>query len=389
MSGRIGAMPKVLISDKHIGTTLWQRAMILDTDAEVIATTLSSHAHYAPRGTIRKSWFTRQLGRWPRWLIRLWAGLSPSFRDVTHALCSFPPSRLLALENLPARIRIIVNAGHRFHIHLTGKSLVDFTRRFAELGQNPRFVLATMSEYDFHYIKYYTGLDVERLPVVAMHAPAVLRLRDFSPSSRTVLVGPSHNDGQLLGLFTLDDLNERSAAFASRLTVDPFRFEFIKSIYPGDSATFENLSRHPAALILPYSAFSISMVEIYQLNIPFIVPSDRLLVDKLRDVRLSPIYCDQSEVEELDRRFSAVGRQRGYAFSPNDDSAEAQRLWMQFMYFNQVENCLRFETAGELITKLYETDLKVLSSRMREENLKLEQRQREAWRRIMGGIHSS
>ncbi len=362
---------------------MWQQAMARKAGADVVATTLSQHARYAPAGTVRKSLFMRVLADWPRPIVRIVTAGIPGMRSVTHALCSFPPARLLALAKLPDKTKIVVNAGHRIHIHLERDALVDFTRTFAALGDNSRFRLAAMSEYDFHYIRYYTGLEVLRLPVVAEHAPAALRDRAYSPTNRTVLIGPSHNTEELFGIATLDALNLRSADTARSLGVDPYRFEFIKTVYPRDTSTLENIAQHPAVVMMPYSAFSISMVEIYQLNIPFFVPADHLLIGKMDDVRLAPIYQDAAAVERLDREFRDAGRARGYPYSPNDPSPEAQKFWMSHMYFNQVENAVRFDTVDDLLAKLYGLDLADVSSRMRAENRRLASNQLDAWRSFL------
>ena len=127
----------------------------------------------------------------------------------------------------------------------------------------------------------------------------------------------------------------------------------------------------------PYSAFSISMVELYQMNLPFFVPSDELLVDRMGDVRLCPIYQKQEAVDELDRHHPVAGS--AHAFSPNDASPNAQRAWLKHMYFNQVENAQRWSAPEELFDKLYRTDLTALHGRMKAENLRLFAEQAKAW----------
>jgi hypothetical protein len=202
------------------------------------------------------------------------------------------------------------------------------------------------------------------------------------PANRTVLIGPSHNLDTVIGFDNdLAELNRQSADYANRHGFAPYVFEFIKKVYPGNTASPGNLARHPAVLMNPYSTFSISMVELYQMNLPFFVPSDELLVDRMGDVRLCPIYQTQEAVDELDRHHPVTGS--GYAYSPNDPTPAAQRYWMKHMYFNQVENAQRWSTPKELFDKLYHTDLAALHGRMKTENKRLFNAQAEAWTTLL------
>jgi hypothetical protein len=46
---------KFVVSDMHIGTTMWQRSMLLHSGAQVITHTLSSHSQYLDRNLITES----------------------------------------------------------------------------------------------------------------------------------------------------------------------------------------------------------------------------------------------------------------------------------------------------------------------------------------------
>ena len=297
---------------------------------------------------------------------------------LRYALASFPPSRIEALAKLPEQVRLILNIGHRIHIHVAPERLTEITASVRAMASDPRYILATMSEYDYHYTKYYTGVELRRLPVACLHLGQALLDGPYAPANRTVLIGPSHNLDTIIGFENdLDVLNRLSAEYASRHGFERYTFEFIKKIYPGNTASPENLARHPAVLINPYSAFSISMVELYQMNLPFFVPSDELLVDRMGDVRLCPIYQKQEAVDELERHHPKAGT--GYAYSPNDPSPDAQRSWLQYMYFNQVENAQRWGTPDELFGKLYRTDLVALHGHMKDENQRFFNEQANAW----------
>jgi len=202
------------------------------------------------------------------------------------------------------------------------------------------------------------------------------------PANRIVLIGPSHNTGTIIGFNDdLIELNKKSKAYAKFYGVTPYTFDFIKSVYPKDQATPQNLARHPAVLMNPYSAFSISMVELYQMNIPFLVPIDELLVDKMGDVRLSPIYQNNQDTELLETAFG--NKTNDYLYSPNDSSTQAQLYWMKYMYFNQVKNACRWSTHQQLFEILYTSDFCKLHNAMKLENSQLFTEQKNTWANLL------
>lgn len=374
--------PPVIISDMHIGTTMWQTAILRSLGIDAQARTLSAHAKYATSEAIGRDAFFMNIAEWPAERVREEFARHPELRELRYALASFPPSRIEALAKLPMHVRLVLNVGHRIHIHVAPERLEEITAVIRRMASDSRYILATMSEYDYHYTKYYAGVEPVRLPVVCAHLAPALLDGPYAPANRTVLIGPSHNLDTIIGFDNdLAELNRQSAAYAARHGSDPYCFEFIKKVYPGTTASPENLARHPAVLMNPYSAFSISMVELYQMNLPFFVPSDDLLVDRMGDVRLCPIYQKQEAVDELERNHPVAST--GYAHSPNDSSPDAQRAWLKYMFFNQVENAQRWSTPEELFDKLYRTDLAALHGRMKAENHRLFAAQAEAWARLL------
>lgn len=371
--------PDVIISDWHIGTTMWQVAVLKAIGVPVEAYSLSGHRRYASGNpSFREEPLFVNLSSLPEEKVREEFAKNPRWSHVSHVLCSFPPSYVVAFEKLPPHVSLFLNIGHRIHI---SSSPNDFTKRIVAMKQDPRYTIATMSEYDFHYMRYYTGLEPLRLPVISQHISQRLRDAVYAPQNRVVLVGPSHNTNTIIGFDNdLRRLNRLSAAFAARHGLKPYTFSFIKSVYPDDQATPENLARHPAVLINPYSAFSISMVELYHLNIPFFVPHDSLLVNAMGDVRLHPLYQNKEAVARLENEYP-VGASE-YPYSPNDESPAAQRYWLQFMFFNQVKHAQHWTDPKDLFRKLYLNDLRQLHDDMQAENRQLFNDQLKIWAQL-------
>lgn len=375
--------PSVVISDKHIGTSMWQASVLEKIGVETEVHTLSKHSHYVNSPAFGSASLFRKIGkRSPEQTGRRLSS-GRKWSKLKFALCSFPPSRIEDLERLPQSVRLILNIGHRIHIHLSGERIKEFTEKIKAMPGDSRYKLATMSDYDYHYTRYYTGIEPLRLPVVSMHVPESLRSGPYRPGNRVVLIGPSHNTSKIVGFGdSLERLNQASSDYARVNGLTPFTFDFIKSIYPGDLATPGNLARHPAVLVSPYSAFSISMVELYQMNIPFFVAADELLVDQMEDVRLSPLYQTESAVSLLEAAYPNESKE--YQYSPNDNSPEAQLFWMKYMYFNRVENACRWSTPQQLFDKLYSDDLAAIHDSMQSENESLFDEQMKVWALLFG-----
>jgi hypothetical protein len=374
--------PSIVISDKHIGTSMWQAATLKSLGITTEVHSLSQHLHYAQsKGFGRASLFIRIAKLTNSQVVKKFSS-QKKWAKLKFALCSFPPARIVELERLPDSVQLILNIGHRIHIHLPAEQIIEFTTKIANIYKNPRYTLATMSEYDYHYTRYYTAADPIRLPVVSFHLPSAVINGPYLPANRIVLIGPSHNTDTIIGFNDdLVELNKKSQAYARIYGVAPYTFDFIKSIYPKDQATPQNLARHPAVLINPYSAFSISMVELYQMNIPFLVPSDEFLVNQMGDVRLNPIYQTNEATALLESVFG--NKTNDYLYSPNDSSIQAQLYWMQYMYFNQVKNACRWSTHQQLFEILYIKDLCEIHNAMKLENLQLFTEQKNTWAALL------
>jgi hypothetical protein len=158
----------------------------------------------------------------------------------------------------------------------------------------------------------------------------------------------------------------------------------IRDAYPNYS--LDDLRRHRGVILFPYSAFSISMVELYELNLPTFVPSPRLLVEHalVDDRVLFPMYGS----EEAFLRQYRPQRSDAYASSPNSYEPRACFEWFRYCYFFQKEQVIRWDSVDELVAKVESTDLAAVRERMHAENLRERQRSLQAWRSVIYGQES-
>ena len=164
---------------------------------------------------------------------------------------------------------------------------------------------------------------------------------------RTILVGPAHrNQRNFLPRLSIKKLNEDYAKYCFKKDIGKkYDFNFVRNVY--SNYTFKDLQKYPAVIIFPYSAYSMSMIEFYELNIPFFVPSINFAIQHslLRDRCLYPTYCKKKEYIQMEEDY-------GDDNSPNSYSEKAQKLWLKYAYCYRQENVIIFDNFEDLFEKI-------------------------------------
>jgi hypothetical protein len=346
---------KICISDKHVGCQLWQAAILRKLGHEVIVRSFSGHAKYLES--------TESLGSFSK-IERIGPQLSATntenlLTDSELADClqfdllvvSFPPCFYENFKQIPFRNPILVNCGHRLHIQCVKDKnfLVRLTRDIIE----NKIVLGSMSQYDTEYIRHYLGIKPLELYVSCFHVP---KNTVYNPVRTEILVGPSHVT-TTTPFKNIEDMN-------SQAKKHNIKFDKIKNLYP--NYTYKNLTDHPAIVLFPYSSFSISIIECYEMNIPMFIPSKKLLLssDLMYDVCLYPCYGNKNEIEEIDKPHLSSP----HKYSPNSYNYEDREYWSQFYYFYQRKNIVTWDGPEDLFEKITTMDLKKISEEMKKEN---------------------
>ncbi len=284
-------------------------------------------------------------------------------------LVSFPPSLARLFLDLAERYdkRLILNLGHRFNIGIYTKKENDSMIRLLEyIHRHPRHILAAGSEYDVQYVRYYLGIEPEKLPLCCFHVEAAVR----SPKSNVILVGPGASPKG-----TVDRLNAK----ARNSTGKAMQFANIKEVYP--HYDLEDLANHPAVVIFPYSAFSMRMLELYELNVPFFVPNPDLLLEykTMYDRALFPVYCTEKQCARMNEGQVWPNLSGGVP-SPNSYENTAQKYWFQFCFFYRTKNAIIWDSEEDLLEKLANTDLEQVRREMYKENQERREAALRQWR---------
>ena len=149
-----------------------------------------------------------------------------------------------------------------------------------------------------------------------------------------------------------------------------FRFNRIRERYP--AYDLFDLAKHPAVVIFPHSAYSITMVELYEMNIPLFVPSVDVMIK----------HGMPSEV--MRHRYAGAPQPQSGLPRSFHDSESAMAHWLRFCYFYQVENAIVWDSPDDLFRKLSEYDLAGVSEKMYLEN---KARREESLRRWAGVLN--
>ena len=384
---------KILIADYHIGTQIWQKAIIdnLNDNHIVNIQSLSGHSRYIGGETKNKiilkigAMFGGPTGSWnddkTKIIKELFTDdeLKETF-DHDIVISSFPPAMFEAYQPFN-QMKIIINMGHRFHLNCYPEELNNnYINKLQNLSKSDNHIVASMSKYDCEYLKHYTDIDAVPLYVSCFH---LSDQNHYKPTSNTILIGPAHCQ-RIFPFTSIEEMNKLSSDWASKHKI-PRKLDFahLKSQY--SEYNFSNLGlklgNHKAIVIFPYSVFSMSMIEIYESNIPFFVPSIDILIQNkaMTDRVMFPIYCTENEMSKID----VPHKNSPHKYSPNSYNIDDEKYWLQFCYFYQQKNVIIWTSPEDLIKKLYTLNLKKISNKMYAENMQNRKIQLQNWMDIL------
>lgn len=381
----------VLISDYHHGVQLWQAALLEELGLAVRIESLSGHSkkfgNKLKNPVFRE--IDKQYGRgWPgSWSVdktdAIRSKFTPARIEAAFAarivVCGFPPAFYEALIDFLAQDTLfIINASHRFHIgRCEAGALAQFSQGLIEFANGRSHVLAASTEYEYQYIKHYLGIKPVKLYTACFHLGEENLYR---PVKNTVLIGPAHvQESALLPFDSVDDINNQASRWSQKTGKPAHEFNMIRQLYPRYS--YQDLALHRAVIIFPYSAYSISMIELYELNIPFFVPAVELLVEHklVHDRALAPVYTSFENCKNLE----PVSDKYKHPYDPNSLNDDDVRYWLKLSYFYQKENVIVWESPEDLFEKLHAVNVLELSQKMQEENARNRKVQLDNWRKLL------
>lgn len=362
---------KILISDFHAGCQMWQAALLKELGHDVFIESCSGHSIYIDKKFIKEV----QTDLIKKVNVHNISSNMLTEQDINYfqnnfdtVVVSFPPKFIDVFKPVKFKYPKILNCGHRLHIHT--KNDPFFLKNLKKSVEDGEIILGSMSRYDTEYIKHYLDIIPIELKVVCFHVPYE---HPYNPSRNEILVGPCHVD-KLYPFDSIYEMNNMSSVLGHRLV-----FSKIKDIY--QNYKYEDLLNHKAVVIFPYSVFSISIAEIYELNIPMFVPSKELLLksELLNDVSLYPFYLTYEEMSNVD----IPSENSPHIFSPNSYIKDHKNYWLDFSYFFDKKHIIFWDSPSDLFEKLLKSNLNSISENMRLENEYNRGKELNNWKKIL------
>ena len=166
--------------------------------------------------------------------------------------------------------------------------------------------------------------------------------------------------------------------------------------------TIEDLNKHPAAIILPYSVMSYRITELYALGIPLLIPSLRFYLSYYdsgnkqfslgwdRTSTKTP-YCKKDANLERKMRLN-ITFETIHPYSPNIDfleDAESEMYWLQFSDFYEWPHIQYFDDYKHLKNLLLKADFAKIRRNMKQEVDLRKNRTVNSWCRVINKIGSA
>jgi hypothetical protein len=371
---------KILITDFHSGCQIWQAYILKELGHDVKIQSFSGVEKYIEDLSLLENVIGNDI---PERINYYSINKKESLHNILTTdetqllmnfdtvLVSFPPIFIELFHNVTFKKPKILNAGHRLHIRIINDR--SFVETLKDEVNKRNIIVASMSHYDTEYIKHYTEIMPIELYPTCLYLP---RNIEYNPLREEILIGPV-NAGIVYPFESIDHMNIISKSMGFDLV-----FKKIHDIYP--KYNFKDLLNHRAIVLFPYSVFSISMIELYELNIPMFVPSKQLLLltNLIKDCCLYPYYSSESEMKYMD----IPNKESVHKYSPNSYNIEDRSYWLEYSYFYQKKNIIVWEDPLDLFNKLITTNLHEVSNKMKEETAEYQKLQLQNWKSMLNNL---
>lgn len=146
------------------------------------------------------------------------------------------------------------------------------------------------------------------------------------------------------------------------------------------------LGNHRAVVVLPYAVLTVAISELYAMGLPMFVPSLELIASLRRNGSVDYVYaydrvisrppglnshnteflpcCAGCPLSFTNVSLPTQHPRSSHPFSPEDDSVEARRYWLQFADYYRWPHVTQFSSFADLATKLRASNLTKTHQRM-------------------------
>ena len=303
------------------------------------------------------------------------------FSKFDYAFCGFTPRINQVLWRLSkyCSFKLIFISSHRFDIVVNNRQERDIlVADILEIHRDKKHVVGAISIYEQEYLSHYLKIKAPVYELCAFHY-APLKYRKEYGNNAVLFIHHRYD-----GADKKDYFKEMKTAYErhceQKNKSQKFNLQTLSEGYPEGYNSLDQLAEHPAVIMFPYSTDSVFVSELYELNIPFIIPSVELLIESGEMVDRALFSCYLSEEE-----YNSMADDSLSPDSPNSYTLEAQKKWLPLATFYQRENTIIFNSAAELCKILdnLANAYSGISHKMYLENKERRARSLEQWRSLL------
>lgn len=257
---------------------------------------------------------------------------------------TFPPPLVRRVVNANLGIKTVLYLAHRADLNLrTVSERSDFWSWLVESASKKDLIIVSSNRYDAAYFAHYSGIKV---PVVEPWAAHMETASALETKTDAVLVAPKGLSRYWMNL--IRDATEKPTV----------PIENLNSYELSDLRSFRSI------IFVPYSVYSITLLELLHLGVPVLIPTNKFLLRNklLDDFRLYPKYASESEVRQFENLFERVGE-----ISPNTEDEDGALGWLELSFWENHPNVYRWENESDL-ARLLESDLTAVDGSELQEN---------------------
>ncbi|KAL9645632.1 hypothetical protein ABK040_015847 [Willaertia magna] len=307
---------------------------------------------------------------------------------VDAVICSHPPANCELY--LPFNKSLIVYATTRLEFGRNDR-FIDWRKpymtpankhRWAQwidnlirIAKNPRNVIAANNLYDAHYIRYFTGLEVEYIPSWCGDLKVT-----WNPKKPEFLLGPYRDNLDYPRFSEIEAWKHpimKGLLSALDRTKSKLKFLRMRQAYP--HYKLEDLTIHPGIVLIPYQLSIMSFFEMYRMNIPLFVPSKSLMIkwQSKYNNQFERIYGDPE-------RLVFTPKER---YDPNSNDFDNLNYWLEFADYFVFPHLITFDSWEDLIDKIQnKVNLREVSEKMKQFNIMQKEQLKDTWARIKNKI---
>lgn len=312
----------------------------------------------------------------------------PEMQSVDAFLCCDPPGACELFE--PFNKSMLIVATTRYNI---GRSNVprwtELNEKLIRIASRPWNVVGANNYYDQEYIRYFTGIDAQRLPSTCDYTGS-----SYNPTRPGFLLGLRPRDPQHFVSRFMRNFSNTCSQLGANVQLHPIRDLYAKFQY-------SDLASHRGIVHLPYQSSVMAVLEQYRMNIPMFFPSKELLLQWHRkwfvlhersESPPPPVHYVRKPLRKSN--IPAHWTQKDRPDPNNDRNDAAVSYWLQYADYYTLPHIIYFTSIRHLVELLNITtdeQLAAVSRKMAEHNFSSRKSVLDKWKTILRTVakHSS